>query len=79
MFLLKNKNYKSQQLQKAEQFAAQLATYMDSRPITMPYVTFDKIREVADAANIDGLTGADLTDGIIQYLADLAGIEYEQG
>lgn len=74
-FKIKNPNYKSPGVITAEKAADKLLQYMESRAIDIEYVSFDSIRVVVDDAGLLGVTGADLTDGLLHHIAKLKGLE----
>ncbi len=72
---IKNPNYKKAGLIKAEKATAKLAQFVNAQPANVEFIDFDTIRAEVDAAGLVGVTGADLADGYIEYLAGLNGLE----
>jgi hypothetical protein len=71
---IRNKNYKTAIVKRAESASAKLVAYMNSRPDSTEFVTFDEIRALVDSDATINITGAELSDGLIDHLAQLSGL-----
>lgn len=75
MKVIRNPNYKSAGVVKAEKAAMKLTQLINNLPSNVKYISFDDIRDTVDAANLAGITGKDLPDGMIEHIASLGGHE----